>query len=618
MADGKVTIDIEAKLESFKNAVGKLGGHIVNGVKKAAGALKSAGHSMGQHFSDAFKSASQGIWQGIGQSIVQLGAAAKQTFMEAVQEGSQLEQLAGGMKAIFDEADTKQIQMDARKAAYDLGMSANQYLEAINQTGASFAATMGDQAGYDTARTGLKAISDYASGTGRSLDELTEKYALITRSTSSYQSIADQFSGILPATSADFLAQAKAAGFLGEQYENLTDVPIAEYQQAVTAMLEKGTAQMGLAGNTVHEATKTMAGSLQYFQSAWKNVLAAFGDDSGTLDLDQSIAMALAAAEAVVNNFAPRIAQMITSIFGAIKDRMPEIQAFIRDSLPGILTEIVTFLTDVVSTVASIIPDIATALSEAIPALVDAVVVLLVECVPALLEGAIILFTALVDALPGVIDKLAEATPQIVERIVGVLTDNMPTLVNAGVQITLALVRGLSTAMPSIIKGMGEIAQSIIKAVSEIDLVDVGVQIIQGLIEGIKSMAGAVIEAIGGVVGSLADTAKSMLGIHSPSRVFEREVGWMVPEGAAKGILGRRGKVVAAMRKAMEVPRDLGRNMSIGMASAGRSLAASAAVAGGASTVYTYTINGLDFTDNPRIVSAVMDLFGNMERLGVI
>lgn len=618
MADGKVTIDIEAKLEGFKKAVGGLGGHVVNGVKKAAGALKSAGHSMGQHFSNAFKSASQGIWQGIGQGLVQLGAAAMQTFKSAIEEGSQLEQLAGGMEKIFDQADQAQILQDAAGAAKDLGMSANQYLEAINQTGASFAATMGDQAGYDTAKEGLQAISDYASGTGRSVDELTEKYALITRSTSSYQSIADQFSGILPATSADFLEQAKAAGYLGEQYTSLTEVPIAEYQQAVTHMLRDGTDALGLAGNTAAEAQKTMAGSLQYFQSAWSNVLAAMADTEGKLDLYDAIEQAIEAATAVVNNFAPRIAQVVQTVFQVIKDKMPEIQAFIRDSLPGILTEVVTFLTDVVSTVASIIPDIATALSEAIPALVDAVVVLLVECVPALLEGAIILFTALVDALPGVIDKLAEATPQIVERIVGVLTDNMPTLVNAGVQITLALVRGLSTAMPSIIKGMGEIAQSIIKAVSEIDLVDVGVQIIQGLINGITSMASAAVEAIGGVVGSLVEGAKSMLGIHSPSRVFEREVGWMVPEGAAKGILGRRGKVVAAMRKAMEVPRDLGRTLSLGMASAGRSLAASAAVVGGASTVNNYTINGLDFTDNPRIVSAVMDLFGNMERLGVI
>lgn len=618
MADGKVTIDIEAKLEGFKKAVGGLGSHVTSALSKAGGAIKSAGHSMGQHFSNAFKSASQGIWQGIGQGLVQLGAAAMQTFKSAIDEGSQLEQLAGGMEKIFDQADQAQILQDAAGAAKDLGMSANQYLSAINQTGAAFAATMGDQTGYETAKTGLKAVSDYASGTGRSVDELTEKYALITRSTSSYQSIADQFSGLLPATSADFLEQAKAAGYLGEQYTSLTEVPIAEYQQAVTAMLEKGTKDMGLYGNTADEAVRTMAGSLQYFQSAWSNVLAAMADTEGKLDLYDAIEQAIEAATAVVHNFAPRIAQVVQTVFQVIKDKMPEIQAFIRDSLPGILTEVVTFLTDVVSTVASIIPDIATALSEAIPALVDAVVVLLVECVPALLEGAIILFTALVDALPGVIDKLAEATPQIVERIVGVLTDNMPTLVNAGVQITLALVRGLSTAMPSIIKGMGEIAQSIIKAVSEIDLVDVGVQIIQGLINGITSMASAAVEAIGGVVGSLVEGAKSMLGIHSPSRVFEREVGWMVPEGAAKGILGRRGKVVAAMRKAMEVPRDLGRNLSLGMASAGRSLAASAAVVGGASTVNNYTINGLDFTDNPRIVSAVMDLFGNMERLGVI
>ena len=101
---------------------------------------------------------------------------------------------------------------------------------------------MGDAAGYEAAKTGLKAISDYASGTGKNVDELSQKFTLITRSTSSYQSIADQFSGILPATSAGFLEQAQAAGVLSGKYKQLTEVPIDEYQAAVSKMLEKGVA----------------------------------------------------------------------------------------------------------------------------------------------------------------------------------------------------------------------------------------------------------------------------------------------------------------------------------------------------------------------------------------
>jgi hypothetical protein len=155
----------------------------------------------------------------------------------AINSFAEYEQLAGGAGKIFDEMSQTQILEDAQNAYRELGLSANQYLAIMNDVGATFAATMGDQKGYETAQIGLQAISDYASGTGKNVDVLSDKFVMITRSASSYQSIADQFSGILPATSAAFLEQAQAAGFLGEQYKSLTEVPIDEYQEAVSLML---------------------------------------------------------------------------------------------------------------------------------------------------------------------------------------------------------------------------------------------------------------------------------------------------------------------------------------------------------------------------------------------
>ena len=161
------------------------------------------------------------LTQGVDMAV----SAATDTFKNAFENFGTFEQLSGGVEKIFDEANIDQIMTDAQNAYKDLNMSANEYLDTINQVGATFAQTMGDQKGYDTARTGMKAIADYASGTGRNLDELNEKYKLITRSSASYQSIADQFAGILPQTSADFLAQAQAANLLSGEYSKLTDVP---------------------------------------------------------------------------------------------------------------------------------------------------------------------------------------------------------------------------------------------------------------------------------------------------------------------------------------------------------------------------------------------------------
>jgi iron-sulfur cluster repair protein YtfE (RIC family) len=63
-----------------------------------------------------------------------------------------------------------------------------------------------------------------------------------------------------------------------------------------------------------------------------------------------------------------------------------------------------------------------------------------------------------------------------------------------------------------------------------------GKALIQGLIDGIEGMAGAAWDAVKNVASGLKDTAKSILHINSPSKVFRDEVGAAIPEGIALGV----------------------------------------------------------------------------------
>lgn len=209
---------------------------------------------------------------GIGAKI---GKLALDGLKATISAGSEFEQLSGGIEKIFDTMDTSRIFKDAQSAYKDLNMSANEYLATIVDVGANFASTMGDEKGYDTAKRGMQAIADYASGTGKDVNLLNQKFQMITKSTSSYQSIADQFAGLLPATSAAFLEQAQAAGFVSDKYKKLTEVPMAEYQEAVSKMLEKGTKDLGLLGNTAAESEHTFSGSMAAMKAATQNFLVA-------------------------------------------------------------------------------------------------------------------------------------------------------------------------------------------------------------------------------------------------------------------------------------------------------------------------------------------------------
>lgn len=90
---------------------------------------------------------------------------------------------------------------------------------------------------------------------------------------------------------------------------------------------------------------------------------------------------------------------------------------------------------------------------------------------------------------------------------------------------------------------------------------NVGGDMMRGLVNGISSGAGAVISAIGGAAQAAINKAKSILGIHSPSRVFRDEVGRQITAGMGVGIVRNTKAVLkplnalsAKMLSAVETP----------------------------------------------------------------
>ena len=433
---------------------------------------------------------------------------------QAIEQYATFEQLKGGVEKIFDQADTAQIFEDASNAYKDLNMSANDYLESINQVGAAFAATMGDQAGYDTARQGMLAIADYASGTGRNLDELNEKFALITRSTGSYQSIADQFSGILPATSSAFLEQAQACGFLSDEYTELTEVPIDEYQRAVTNMLTQGVTDMGLYGNTVAESTETISGSIAMTESAWANFVTELGKSDG--DITTATTNLTEAVGAVLKNVGeeipviienamaalPQLAEeattwLLTQTNTALETYGPEIEAFFT-ALPG---NVGTWINNSVSQLFevgnSLVGEIVKGLNGGDEhATLETTITNLPETVKGWITGAYeTLQQSGRDFIAGLLFGTTEVTDGDLKakieglpgEIVGFIGDVSTTLVGIGSGLLTGLMDGIGAILPDVSTFFLGLPESILTLIGDVGstLLETGKSIIGGLISGI-------------------------------------------------------------------------------------------------------------------------------------
>lgn len=447
---------------------------------------------------------------------------------------SEMEQLSGGAKKIFDEMDYSKIEKDAVDAYKSMNMSAQEYLTAMNNVGATFASTMGDQKGYDTAKKGLQAISDYATGTGADINLLTEKYKMITRSTSSYLSIADQFAGLLPQTTDGFLKQAQASGFLSSEYKKLTDVPVDEYQQAITNMLEQGVDKMGLLGNTSAEAEKTISGSFLATKSALSNFISGVGsiDDviSSMTNLGNNIATA-------VIKMAP---QVIDGLIQMINTLIPQIPSLIEKLLPTIINGTTSLLNGLIKA----LPQIFQMIVSVLPQLTQTLLGMLPTILQVLIQMAMMSIQAVAQMLPTLIPQIVDAILQMIP----ILIDNLPLFIKAGYQLLIGLVKGLFNAMPTLLGYIPKIGSSIINYFKQLPgmLREIGGMLIRGLWNGISNLGSWVISRIRGLGSSILRAVKGIFGVHSPSREFAW-IGKMNMVGLENGMEDMQPKVQQAI-----------------------------------------------------------------------
>lgn len=413
----------------------------------------------------------------IGAGIAAAAVATTKLAGDAVVAYKDFEQLAGGMEKIFDEVEYDRIAQDAQDAYNKMQISARQYMEQMAGVGATFSQTMGDEKGYETAKKGMQALADYASGTGRSVDLLMEKYQAITRSSSGYLSIADQFAGILPQTTDDFLKQAQASGFLSEKYKKLTEVPVAEYQQAITNMIEKGVGSMGLLGNAADESATTISGSIAALKAQWDNTIVALIDTPTEASLEEQFGVLATAAEDAFNNLSGAFETALTGIGILVEKLLPkaieEIPKVFQKVFPKLLMQAVNMLG---------------ALAEFVPQIVETIMDTLIKAAQAIAPKIPVILLGIINAIMNTLKMLTNP-------------ENINIVIQTGVQLLMALVQAIPEVLTAIIDALPAIIENIIDWLLDpanlVMLIDAAVKLFGGLVMAVPRILGALVGAFG-------------------------------------------------------------------------------------------------------------------------
>ena len=299
----------------------------------------------------------------------------------------------------------------------------------------------------------------------------------------------------------------------------------------------------------------------------------------------------------------PALTAMIITFSGALAEVTPVVMGILAAVLPlvasliGQLAPIITSLvTAILPPLVSIFGNIVTAIAPLITQLAE----LLIPIIQALLPVVVTVFS--------VVAEVIKAAMQIVQGIIQVVTGaisgdwdrvwtGMGNILSGIWNTIVALVRGALTLIGQIvISGVTVAGQFMTSAFQQVSgflggiwnnivsgaagmignligffsslpgrimgalgsmtglLVSVGRDMIQGLINGISGMMGAIGRAVINIVPeAIRGPFESLLGIHSPSRVF-REYGVNIGQGLILGIDGMHGKVANAVTGLVSVP----------------------------------------------------------------
>ena len=221
------------------------------------------------------------------------------------------------------------------------------------------------------------------------------------------------------------------------------------------------------------------------------------------------------------------------------------IKAFLSNILDGIKavwntvwTAISTFFTNIWNNIVAFFTPIINGIRNTIGNVLNAINSVWTSIWNAVRSVASTIWNAISGVVSTYIQNVHNTISTVLNAISGVWTSVWNSVSSFLGNIWHGITSAVSNGIQSVSATVGRIRDTVLGAVSGAGqwLYDTGRQVISGLINGIGGAFQWVRNTISNLGSSLVGWAKSVLGIHSPSRIFRDEVGKWIPAGMAQGI----------------------------------------------------------------------------------
>lgn len=240
-------------------------------------------------------------------------------------------------------------------------------------------------------------------------------------------------------------------------------------------------------------------------------------------NIGQTMSVIATAVTPVINNIAALIQAVLPAIQSAFQIWGTYIQGVINAVFPFIqtvVTSVMNVINAIISTVLAAINGDWSGVWEGIQNIVSSVW----NGIQSIVSGAINAVSGVISSVLSGISGIFSSVWNGIKGAVSSAWSGITSAVSSGVSSMMNFITSIPRRIMGVFSGAGSW------------LLSAGQNIIQGLINGITNAIGGAISAVKDAVGGIIDGAKSLLGIASPSKVFDREIGRMIPAGLGRGV----------------------------------------------------------------------------------
>lgn len=250
------------------------------------------------------------------------------------------------------------------------------------------------------------------------------------------------------------------------------------------------------------------------------------------------------------------IQNVMMTIWNAIVSIFTQISEFIFNTLNSILGTNITSWSQIWSAIVQYVTQIWNSVTQWFGQMAQSVWNKMVQAYNYVVSTGAQWVSSIISTLARFVSSVISGFIRVVSSVASYMAQALSRVISGGAQWVSSIINAMARFVSGVISGfvrvVNQVQSGMSRAVNTVrnfigQFVSAGLDLMRGLVQGIMNGMKWVVNAAKNVAQSAVNAAKSVLRIHSPSRVF-RGIGQYVSQGLGMGILADQHKAVNAVR----------------------------------------------------------------------